>query len=87
MYRGWSRGGGGGGGLHACQFSVIRTETSSFWRPKSLSLILKVTSRKKLSIFLILKCKQRFLVPFRQFVSPLVLRHNDVRETDLKRGP
>ena len=31
--------------------------------------------------FLVIKCKQRFLVPFRQFVSPLALRHNDVGET------
>ena len=28
---------GGGGVLHACQPSVIRTETPSFWRLKSLS--------------------------------------------------
>ena len=29
--------GGGAGVLHPCQSSVIRTETPSFWRLKSLS--------------------------------------------------
>ena len=47
--------------LHACQRSVIRIETSSFWRLKSLSFEGHI-ERKKLSIFMIIKCrpKQRF---------------------------
>ena len=35
---------------------------------------------------MIIKCKQRFFVPFRQFVFSLVLRHNDVGETGQKRA-
>ena len=35
---------------------------------------------------MIIKCKQQFFVPFRQFVFLLVLRHNDVRESGLKRA-
>ena len=58
-------------------------QTPSFWRLKSLSL--EGHFEKKMEQFLVIKCKQRFLVPFRQFVSPLALRHNDVGETGLKR--
>ena len=38
-------------------------------------------------IFDIIKCKQRFFGFFRQFVSPLVLMHNDVGETGLTWSP
>ena len=44
--------------LHACPPTVIRTETPSFWRLKSLSF--EGHLEKKWSIFLIIKCKQRF---------------------------
>ena len=35
---------------------------------------------------MIIKCKQQFFVPFRQFVFLLVPRHNDVGESGLKRA-
>ena len=41
-----------------CQPSVIRTETPSFWRLRSLSFEGRL-ERKKCSIFLVIKCKQR----------------------------
>ena len=69
-------GGGVGGVLQACQPSVIRTETPSFWRLKSLSLEGQL-EKKIQSIFGNQVCNG-FLVLFRQFVSPLVMRHNDV---------
>ena len=56
--------------LHDCQRSVIRTETPSFWRLNSLSF--EVTSRKKWSTFLVIKCKKLF------FGSISTKRHNDV---------
>ena len=39
-----------------------------------------------MSVFLIIKCKQQFFVPFRQFVFLLVPRHNVVGESGLKRA-
>ena len=35
---------------------------------------------------MIIKCKQQFFVPFRQFVFLLVPRHNDVGESGQKRA-
>ena len=35
---------------------------------------------------MIVKCKQQFFVPFRQFVFLLVPRHNDEGESGLKRA-
>ena len=72
--------------LHARQpCAVIPTETTSFWRLKYLSFE-GYLDKKKWSIFLVIKCMQRFFVTFRQFVYPLALRHNDVGETGLN-GP
>ena len=68
---------GGGGVLQACQPSVIRTETPSFWRQKSLSFEGHLETKMK-SIFGNQVYATVFLVRFRQFVSPLVMRHNDV---------
>ena len=45
--------------LHACQPSVIRTETPPFWRLKSLSFEGNLEGENG-SIFLVIKCKQRF---------------------------
>ena len=69
--------------LHACQPSVIRTEASSFWRLKCLSFEGHLEKKCSRPIFLVIKCKQRLLVPFRQFVSSLAMTHNDVGETAL----
>ena len=42
---------------------------------------------KNMSIFLIIKCKQRFFgSSSTNFVSPLAMAHSDVRETGLKRA-
>ena len=67
----------GGGVLQACQPSVIRTETPSFWRQKSLSFEGHLEKKMK-SVFGNQVYATVFLVLFRQFVSPLVMRHNDV---------
>ena len=67
----------GGGVLQACQPSVIRTETPSFWRAKSVSFEGHLEEKMK-SIFGNHVYATVFLVLFRQFVSPLVMRHNDV---------
>ena len=48
---------GGGGVLQACQPSVIRTETPSFWRLKSLSF--EGHLEKKMKSILVIKCMQR----------------------------
>ena len=68
---------GGGGVLQTCQPSVIRTETASFWRQKSLSFEGHLEKKMK-SVFGNQVYATVFLVLFRQFVSPLVMRHNDV---------
>ena len=67
----------GGGVLQACQPSVIRTKTPSFWRQKSL-LFEGHLEKKMKSIFGNQVYATVFLVLFRQFVSTLVMRHNDV---------
>ena len=69
--------GGGGVVLQACQPSVIRTETSRFWRLTSLSFEGHLEKKMK-SIFGNQVYAMVLLVLFRQFVSPLVMRHNDV---------
>ena len=72
--------------LHECKSSVIRTETSSFRILKSLSF--KGHIEKKWSIFLMIKCKQRFFVSISTICFPAGAEElNDVGETDLKRGP
>ena len=69
---------GEGGGLRACQPSVVRTETLSFWRLTSLSF--ESHLEKKWSICLVIKCKQRFFGSISTICFfALSLAHNDVR--------